>query len=96
VRERKGEVDCCPFGERKNENFLDPQSIHLEPSESLNTGLFNLFPSHVCGAGEWQGTLASKSAVPLRAPHPPQHGFFFFDGMLILNVDPTIKTSQLL
>jgi hypothetical protein len=35
VRERKGEVDCFLFGERK-ENFLDSQRVLLEPSESLN------------------------------------------------------------
>jgi hypothetical protein len=84
------------FQREKKENFLDSQSIFLEPSESLNTGPFNLFPSHVCRASEWQGTLASESTGLLRGSvtHPQHIGCF--DRMLILDVDPSIKTSDLL
>jgi hypothetical protein len=54
VRKRKGKVDSCPF-RKKNKNFLDFQSVLLEPSESLNTGLLYLFPSHVCRASKQDG-----------------------------------------
>jgi hypothetical protein len=48
--EREGEK--LSFGTEKNDNFLDPQSVLLEPFASLNTGPTILFPSHICGVSE--------------------------------------------
>jgi hypothetical protein len=84
-----------PFQREKNENFLESQSVLLKPSESLNTGPFHLFPSHLCRS-RMAGDPGFPVNCPLRASliHPRMRGFF--GGMLILNVDTTIKTSELL
>jgi hypothetical protein len=84
-----------PFQKKKDENFLDPQSILFEPFESLNTGPSDLFPSDMSGASEWQSALSFESPDLLKAHLSPQHEDFL-QGMLILTVDPTTKTSQLL
>jgi hypothetical protein len=65
-RERKRKGGKLPFWREKNKNFLDPQSILLEPSESFNIGPSDLFPSHICGASKWLGTLSYESTIPLR------------------------------
>jgi hypothetical protein len=76
VRERKRR-EVALLEERGKKDFLDPQRIPLAPSESLNTGPSDLFPSHSCGASEWQGTLASESIFTLRANlfHPSTRVF---------------------
>jgi hypothetical protein len=44
------------LSERVNQEL----SSVLEFSESLNTGPFNLFLSHIYGTSEWQGILSFK------------------------------------
>jgi hypothetical protein len=80
VKERRRKGAKLPFQREKNENFLDSESILLEPSEIPNTSASNLFLSHSCEASEWQGTLSGESTVPLRASvfHPSMKVFFFF------------------
>jgi hypothetical protein len=72
VRERKTKGGKLPFWKENTENFLDLQSILIEPSENLNTGPSDLFLSVISGSSEWQGTLSFESTILLRAPlfHP--------------------------
>jgi hypothetical protein len=77
-REKERGCGQLPFVGREIQELLDSWSIP-HASRKPQHRPSNLFPSHICGASEWQGTLASESTVPLRASliHPSMRVFWW-------------------